>query len=72
MEFNVAQVFETIDVDELLKVALDLADIDSHAGREAPVADYVYGWVRREGFEARKIGLYPDRPNVLATLPGTS
>jgi acetylornithine deacetylase/succinyl-diaminopimelate desuccinylase-like protein len=71
MEFDVAQVFETIDVDELLKVALDLANIDSPTGREGPVADYVYSWLRREGFEARKIGLYPDRPNVLATLPGT-
>jgi acetylornithine deacetylase/succinyl-diaminopimelate desuccinylase-like protein len=28
--------------------------------------------LRREGFEARKVGLYPDRPNVLATLPDSS
>ena len=28
--------------------------------------------LRREGFDARKVGLYPDRPNVVAILPGSS
>ena len=59
------------DTDELIKVALDLANIDSPTGREGPVADYVCDWLKREGFEARKVGLYADRPNVIATLPGT-
>jgi acetylornithine deacetylase/succinyl-diaminopimelate desuccinylase-like protein len=63
-------VFEKIDTDELIKVALDLGNIDSPTGREGPVADYVCDWLRREGFEARKVALYPDRPNVIATLPG--
>jgi acetylornithine deacetylase/succinyl-diaminopimelate desuccinylase-like protein len=62
--------FDKIDTDELIKVALDLANIDSPTGREGPVADYVCDWLRREGFEARKVALYPDRPNVIATLPG--
>jgi acetylornithine deacetylase/succinyl-diaminopimelate desuccinylase-like protein len=65
-------VLAKIDVDELLKVALDLANIDSPTGSEGPVADYVHDWLRREGFDARKVGLYPDRPNVIATLSGTS
>jgi acetylornithine deacetylase/succinyl-diaminopimelate desuccinylase-like protein len=59
-----------IDADELIKVALDLANIDSPTGREGPVADYVFDWLRREGFEVRKVALYADRPNVIATLPG--
>lgn len=63
-------IFEKIDADELIKVALDLANIDSPTGREGPVADYVSDWLRREGFDARKVALYPDRPNVIATLPG--
>jgi acetylornithine deacetylase/succinyl-diaminopimelate desuccinylase-like protein len=62
--------FDKIDTDELIKVALDLANIDSPTGREGPVADYVCDWLKREGFEARKVGLYADRPNVIATLPG--
>ena len=64
-------VLDKIDVDELVKVALDLANIDSPTGAEGPVGDYVYDWLTREGFAARKIALMPDRPNVLGTLPGT-
>ena len=66
------KVMERIDVDDLVKVALDLGNIDSPTGSEGPVADYVHDWLRREGFDARKVGLYPDRPNVVAILPGTS
>jgi len=64
-------VLDKIDGDELVKVALDLANIDSPTGAEGPVGDYVYDWLTREGFAARKIALMPDRPNVLGTLPGT-
>jgi acetylornithine deacetylase/succinyl-diaminopimelate desuccinylase-like protein len=71
LSVNLQDIFDKIDTDELLKVALDLANIDSPTGREGPVADYVQDWLRREGFDARKIGLYGDRPNVLATLPGS-
>jgi acetylornithine deacetylase/succinyl-diaminopimelate desuccinylase-like protein len=66
------KVFDKIDVDELVKVALDLGNIDSPTGSEGPVGEYVYDWMRRQGFEAKKIALVPDRPNVLGTLPGSS
>jgi hypothetical protein len=36
------RVFDHIDVGELVKVALDLGNIDSPTGSEGPVADYVY------------------------------
>ena len=62
---------DRIDTDELVKVTLDLANLDSPTGCEGPVADYVFDWLQRQGFEPRKVGLYPDRPNVIATLPGT-
>jgi acetylornithine deacetylase/succinyl-diaminopimelate desuccinylase-like protein len=64
-------VMDTIDVDELVKVALDLGNIDSPTGSEGPVADYVHDWLRRQGFAAKKVALLPDRPNVIGTLPGT-
>src|SRR5215475_223226 len=70
MSSDVQAIFDKIDSKELIKVALDLANIDSPTGREGPVAEYVSDWLRREGFDARKVALYPDRPNVLATLPG--
>ena len=65
------QVLDRIDVDELLKVALDLGNIDSPTGSEGPVADYVHDWLTRQGFAARKVALLADRPNVIGTLPGT-
>ena len=71
MAVDAKAVFGKIDVDELIKVTLDLANIDSPTGSEGPVADYVYDWLIREGFEARKVGLFPDRPNVMATIRGT-
>ena len=71
MDIDPENVFARIDIDELVKVALDLGNIDSPTGREGAVADYVQSWLCREGFDARKVGLYPNRPNVLATLPGS-
>src|SRR5215216_1156784 len=70
MNVDPQEVLARIDVDELVKVALDLGNIDSPTGREGPVADYVHDWLRRAGFDSRKVALYPDRPNVIATLPG--
>ena len=70
MSQDAIAVFDKIDIDQLIKVALDLANIDSPTGREGPVADYLCDWLQREGFAPRKVALYPDRPNVIATLPG--
>ena len=54
-------VLDRIDVDELVKVTLDLGNIDSPTGSEGPVGDYVYGWLTRQGFAARKVALLPAR-----------
>lgn len=66
------KVLDHIDVDELVKVALDLGNIDSPTGSEGPVAAYVYDWLGRQGIAARKVALMPDRPNVIGTMPGAS
>ena len=47
MNVDPQKVFDKIDVDELIKVALDLGNIDSPTGREGPVADYVQDWLCR-------------------------
>jgi len=65
-------VLDHIDVDELVKVALDLGNIDSPTGSEGPVAEYVYDWLRGQGIATRKVALIPDRPNVIGTIPGAS
>ena len=60
----------TFDCDELVQLTLDLCNIESPAGREADVGDFIFQWMRNEGFAPRKIGMLPDRFNVLGTLPG--
>lgn len=55
----------------LNEFALQLSNIDSAVPNEAAVAEYVYQWLVREGFVARKVGLFPHRFNVLGILPGS-
>jgi acetylornithine deacetylase/succinyl-diaminopimelate desuccinylase-like protein len=69
---HVQRVLDHIDVDELVKVTLDLGNIDSPTGSEGPVGEYVYDWLRRQGFPAQKVALVPDRPNVIGTLAGSA
>jgi acetylornithine deacetylase/succinyl-diaminopimelate desuccinylase-like protein len=59
-----------IDRDELVQLTLDLCNIESPAGQEAEVGAFVFEWMSREGFAPKKIGMFPDRFNVLGTLPG--
>ncbi|MBI4446708.1 MAG: M20/M25/M40 family metallo-hydrolase [Acidobacteria bacterium] len=59
-----------IDSQELVDLALSLSNIDSPPGREKPVADHIYEWLRRKGFEAHQVGLLPERPNVVGRLKG--
>jgi acetylornithine deacetylase/succinyl-diaminopimelate desuccinylase-like protein len=60
----------SIDVEELVKLTLALCNIESPAGREAEVGEFVFEWLESEGFNPRKIGMFPDRFNVLGTLAG--
>ncbi len=63
---------EKIDIDreELVELALALCNIESPAGQEGEVGQFIFDWMRREGFRPRKIGMMPERFNVLGTLPG--
>ncbi len=60
-----------IDRDELVEFALEICNIDSSVGFEAEVAEHLYGWMAREGFAPRKVGMLADRFNLLGRLPGT-
>ncbi|HEY7163893.1 MAG TPA: M20/M25/M40 family metallo-hydrolase [Candidatus Binatia bacterium] len=60
-----------IDRQELIDLALTICNIDSAGPTEARVAEYIYDWIRNEGFSARKTGLLADRFNVIGTLPGS-
>ena len=60
-----------IDRTELVSFALAICNIDSAGPTEATVAQYIYEWLCREGFKTRKVGLLPDRFNVIGKLVGT-
>jgi acetylornithine deacetylase/succinyl-diaminopimelate desuccinylase-like protein len=60
-----------IDRDGLVNLALDLCNIESPAGQEGEVGEFVFQWMKREGFTPRKIGMFPDRFNVLGRMAGS-
>jgi acetylornithine deacetylase/succinyl-diaminopimelate desuccinylase-like protein len=59
-----------IDTDEL--VALALGNIPAPSRSEAAAAEFVYDWMRVEGFNPRKIGATPERANVIGETGGTA
>jgi len=67
---SLARVLDHIHEDEVIELALALANIDSPTGREGEVAEFIYQWLEREGFEPRRVGLLPDRPNIAARVRG--
>jgi acetylornithine deacetylase/succinyl-diaminopimelate desuccinylase-like protein len=64
-------IVDLIDRDQLVSLALEICNIDSPGPFEAEVAEFIYQWLAKQGFVARRIGLLKDRFNVLGTLPGT-
>ena len=59
-----AEVLAAIDREELISLALDLANIDSPSGEEKPVSDFILHWLTGHGIRARQLALVPERPNV--------
>lgn len=66
-----AEVLAAIDREELISLALDLANIDSPSGQEKPVSDFALQWLTDNGIRAFQLGLVPDRPNVVGRVPGS-
>lgn len=60
-----------IDRSELVEIALAICNIDSAGPAEGEVGGYIYEWLKKEGFEPRKVGLMADRFNVIGKLAGT-
>lgn len=71
MNTDVDRVFTQIDKEELASLALALGNIDSPAGREKEVGQFVESWLEQEGFQTRTTSLFEDRPNVIGVYKGT-
>jgi acetylornithine deacetylase/succinyl-diaminopimelate desuccinylase-like protein len=72
MGASVDDVVALIDRDELVRLTLEICNIDSPVGHERAVAEHLEDWFKQEGFRVRRIGLLADRYNLLARLPGTA
>ena len=67
---NADEVVARIDRQALIDFTLEICNIDSPVGFERNVLVRIEDWLVSEGFEVRKLGLLPDRYNLLARLPG--
>jgi acetylornithine deacetylase/succinyl-diaminopimelate desuccinylase-like protein len=67
---EVQRVVDGVSADEVVALALALGNIDSPAGHERDAGEYIFHWMDERGFEARKVGLLPERFNVVGRLGG--
>lgn len=44
----------SVDRDELVALSLQLCNIESPAGKEAQVGEFIFDWLHREGFTPRE------------------
>ncbi|HEY8692529.1 MAG TPA: M20/M25/M40 family metallo-hydrolase [Chloroflexota bacterium] len=64
-------VVSRINRQELLDLALALGNIESPTGAEGPAGHFVYDWLTKNGFAAKKYALTEQRFNVAALLEGS-
>lgn len=60
-----------VDRQELIDLILELGNIRSLPGFEKDAGDYVYAWMEKEGFSPKRIGMVPDRFNVIGRMGGS-
>jgi len=71
LEYWRQETFKRITEEKLTALILELCNIPSPYGFEKQAGDYVYDWMKREGFRPRKVGLTEDRFNVIGALKGS-
>src|SRR5688572_16521271 len=70
MSADIERVLKEIDSEELVALAVAMGNIYSPSGFDEAIANYVFQWLDREGFQPRRVALLPQRPNIVATLKG--
>jgi acetylornithine deacetylase/succinyl-diaminopimelate desuccinylase-like protein len=63
-------VLDRIRLEELVELALHLANVESPPGEEGPAGRAIMEWLAGEGFEPRRVGMFEERFNVFAELRG--
>ncbi len=65
-----ARIDAALDPQEMQALVLELSGIPSAQGMEAEAGEYVFGWMRREGFAPTKVAAVPHRFSVVGTYGG--
>lgn len=64
------RVLERIDRDELVELALHLANIESPPGFEADCANAIHEWLAKQRLEPQRIGMFEDRFSIFGRVRG--
>lgn len=64
------KVLACIDEQELTDLILALSNIHSPFPYEKEAGDYVYDWMKKEGFNPKRVGMTEDRFSVIGKLKG--
>ncbi|MBI2880951.1 MAG: M20/M25/M40 family metallo-hydrolase [Candidatus Tectomicrobia bacterium] len=64
------KVVSRIHRDEVVDLAVALGNIPSPTGEERAIGDFLFEWLRKEGFRPFKQRVADGRENVVASLPG--
>ncbi len=65
-----AAIAAAISETEIVELALSLGNIPSPAGHEFAAGEFVHDWMKREGFNPRRVGATPERNNIIGTYGG--
>ncbi|WP_202026868.1 hypothetical protein [Pseudomonas sp. ADAK13] len=65
-----AAIKAAIDKEELTQLALTLGNIPSRSGQELQAAEFVRGWMQKEGLAPRAVGITAQRPNIIGEYGG--
>lgn len=70
-ESTAQAVLDRITEQDVVALALHLANVESPPGEEGEAAETIYAWLASEGFSPRRVGMFEDRFNVFCEMPGT-
>jgi acetylornithine deacetylase/succinyl-diaminopimelate desuccinylase-like protein len=64
-------VLERITERDLVELALHITSVEAPPGGEGEGAELIYQWLAANGYSPRRVGMFEDRFNVFAELPGS-
>ncbi len=68
---DVEKVLSLVRRDEVVQTAVDLGNINAPTGHEKNMADFLFDWLEKNGFQPVKQEVAPERYNIVTTLKGT-